>query len=156
MKIQFPKTNYVECIFSVVQNSAATAGSNLVDDFGFVRDTTELKRYIYEVPEYLQDQLRVGDFVVVRCITGYRLAQVASINAAPGLDRAEYSPVVAKVDLFPYLDALRKKEELKQMRRALEEAKKSLESLVTYELLAEKSPEFKALLDAYKEAGGKF
>ena len=154
MKIQFPKTNYVECVFSVEQNRSGRTCK--FENSGIQDDVRELKRYIYEVPEYLQDQLHVGDFVVVRCITGYQLAQVASINATPWLDRAEYSPVVAKVDLFPYLDALRKKEELKQMRRALEEAKKSLESLVTYELLAEKSPEFKAMLDAYKEAGGKF
>ena len=42
------------------------------------------------------------------------------------------------------------------MKAELDREKKRLESLVTHELIAEKNPEFKALLDAFKDMGGEF
>lgn len=56
----------------------------------------------------------------------------------------------------PYVAEIERVKELKVMKKRIEAEKKRLESMVTYELIAEKNPEFKALLDAYKSAGGEF
>lgn len=42
------------------------------------------------------------------------------------------------------------------MKAAIDREKKRLESMVTYELIAEKNPEFKEMLEAFKEMGGEF
>ena len=62
--------------------------------------------------------------------------------------------MVAKVDMVPYWDEVDRVEQLKYMRLQIEEKKKELEKMVTYEILAEKNPEFKELLETFKQAGG--
>ena len=64
--------------------------------------------------------------------------------------------MVCKVDLSTYIQEVEKAKKLKAMKAAIDREKKRLESLVTYELIAEKNPEFKAMLEAFKEMGGEF
>lgn len=49
---------------------------------------------------------------------------------------------------------MEKAKKLKVMRAAIEKEKKRLESMVTYDLIAEKNPEFAEMLKVFKEAGG--
>lgn len=151
----FPATNLVNCVFAFRQNNTTTGTFNKYDclpDAAFAK----AKRYMYRVPEYLRGELKVGDAVVVHCQTGFQLACVAELNAISSYPEESFAPVVCKVDLRSYFDEIDNREALQAMRTKIEAEKKRLESMVTYDLIAEKNPEFKALLDAYKAAGGEF
>lgn len=152
--IKFPETNVVSCVFSLRHDrDTTTAVYNEYDMVNGIKMCT-LKEYYYRVPEYLQGALKPYDFVVVHCQTGYQLCQVKTVNACTSLDENSLAPVVAKVDLETYFHEIDKQQQLKAMKQKLDREKKRLESLVTYELIAEKNPEFKALLEEFKKLGG--
>lgn len=152
MKDLFPETNLVECTFS--WRTANTVGSNW-DEYDHV-DQAKLKRYVYRLPEYLVGHVAPGDTVVVHCQTGYQICQVATINALSSFDQKSIAPVVSKVDMGSYIDEVEKKKALAAMKKKIDAEKKRLESMVTYELIAEKNPEFKAMLERFKDMGGEF
>ena len=154
MNIRFPDTDVVTCVFSL-KNSVNMCDSSL-DTFGVVPEHArhKLKEYYYRVPEFLQGQLHPGDFVVVYCQTGYQVCQVTKINEFAPIETTKLSPVVAKVNLSDYFNDVLKQEELKKMKAALVKERKRLEEQVTWDLIAEKSPEFAAMLKAFRDAGG--
>ena len=153
INIEFPETNIVKCVFSLRQNSKYAGEA--YDEYDHVRPNG-LKKYIYRVPSRLKGQLKVGDFVVVHCATGYQLCEVAELNAISSFDEKTLAPVVCKVDLSAYIDEIDRAAKLEIMKAALDSEKRRLESMVTYEIIAEKNPEFKALLDTYRDMGGEF
>jgi hypothetical protein len=153
VKDLFAETNLVQCVFSWETSNTGWAGG---DEYGHHRQPDVLKRYTYRVPTFLQGELGLYDTVVVRCKTGYQVCQVVALNVLSDFDESTFAPVVAKVDMGPYVSEIERAKELKVMKKRIEAEKKRLESMVTYDLIAEKNPEFKALLDAYKAAGGEF
>lgn len=154
MNIRFPDTDVVTCVFSL-KNSVNMCDSSL-DAFGVVPEHAlhKLKEYYYRVPEFLQGQLQPGDFVVVYCQTGYQVCQVKKINEFAPVETPKLAPVVAKVNLADHFNDMLKQEELKKMKAALVKERKRLEEQVTWDLIAEKSPEFAAMLKAFRDAGG--
>ena len=58
--------------------------------------------------------------------------------------------VVGVVDISAYRDTLRRQELREHLYAQLMQKKKDLEELITLDLLAEKSPEFKELLEKYR------
>lgn len=153
LNIRFPDTNVVQCVFSL--RSSNTAGeSSKFDQYGIAHETRRLKRYSYRVPKYLEGRLAVGEYVLVYCQTGYQVCQVVSVNATCPYDPAELAPVVAKIALEPYFEDLKRQEELKSMKVALIKERKRLEEQVTWDLIAEKHPEFKEMLRAFRDLGG--
>lgn len=154
MNIRFPDTDVVSCVFSL-KNSVNMCDSSL-DAFGLVPEHAlhKLKEYHYRVPEYLQGLLKPGDFVVVYCQTGYQVCQVKKINEFAPVETSKLAPVVSKVNLNDYFNDVLKQEELKKMKAALIKERKRLEEQVTWDLIAEKSPEFAAMLKAFRDAGG--
>lgn len=150
--IKFPSTNLVECVFSWRQNNNYVTEWDEYDHC----DSSRMKRYIYRLPDNLVGKVAVGDTVLVHCKTGYQLAQIATVNATPSFDMDSIAPVVCKVDLVSYIAEVERKKSLARLKQQLDAEKKRLESRVTYDLIAEKNPEFKALLDAYRAAGGEF
>lgn len=153
VKDLFAETNLVQCVFSWETSNTDWSGG---DEYGHHKHPDVLKRYTYRVPAFLQGELRLYDTVVVRCKTGYQVCQVVALNTLSDFDESTFAPVVAKVDMGPYVAEIERAKELKVMKKRIEAEKKRLESMVTYDLIAEKNPEFKALLDAYKAAGGEF
>lgn len=111
---------------------------------------------MYRLPEYLVGKVQVHDAVVVHCVTGYQICEVVTVNALSNFDPRSIRPVVDKVDMSSYIDEVDKKKALAAMKRQIDAEKKRLESLVTYELIAEKNPEFKAMLERFKSLGGEF
>ncbi len=151
--IQFPATNLVECVFSWRQNNTCAASTwNEYDHC----NSTGLKRYVYGLPDKLVGKVAVGDTVLVHCKTGYQLVQIVAINALASFDLDSVAPVVCVVDLTSYIAEVERKKSLARLKQQLDAEKKRLESMVTYDLIAEKSPNFAALLKQYKDAGGQF
>ena len=155
--IKFPETNVVACVFSYRQNRVS--GATVYDEYDHVEPAymKDLKRYYYRVPESLQGKLKVGDAVLVHCQTGYQVCEIAEINVLmTSFDEKSMAPVVCKVDLQGYISEIEHKKKLVAMKKAIDAEKKRLESMVTYELIAEKNPEFKEMLEAFKAMGGEF
>lgn len=151
--IQFLSTNLVECVFSWRQNDTYAAAK--WDEYDHC-DPTGMKRYIYRLPDNLVGKVAIGDTVLVHCKTGYQLAQITAINALASFSLDSVAPVVCVVNLASYITEVERKKSLARLKQQLDAEKKRLESMVTYDLIAEKNPEFKALLDAYRAAGGEF
>ena len=154
--IKFPKTDLVQCVYSFRSSNTTSVTSEIWDEYDHHKNPKTLKAYTYRVPEHLQGQIAVGDAVLVHCQTGYQVCEVISINALSDFEIKSFAPVVCKVDLSTYIQGVEKAKKLKAMKAAIDREKKRLESLVTYELIAEKNPEFKAMLEAFKEMGGEF
>ena len=154
INIKFPETDVVSCVFSL-KNSTNSCNQSFTN-YGIIpyEDQRKLKEYHYRVPAYLQGQLNVGDYVVVYCQTGYQVCQVHKVNEFAPTETSKLAPVVAKVDLMSYFAELDHQEELKKMKAALVKERKRLEEQVTWDLIASKSPEFAAMLDAFRKAGG--
>lgn len=105
------------------------------------------KEYFYKLLPGMDTPNR-GDLMVVSSQNGFGVIMVTTINATSHFKDMAYC--VGSVSPCAYtstLDSEKRKEELRKM---LEQKKKELEELVTWEILAEKSPEFKKLLDEYK------
>lgn len=151
--IKFPETNLVECVFSWRQSSDYVATK--WDEYDHC-DPARLKRYIYRLPDNLVGKVAIGDTVLVHCKTGYQLAQIAAVNALASFDLDSVAPVVCMVDLASYIAEVERRKTLARLKQQLDAEKKRLESMVTYDLIAEKNPEFAALLKQYKDAGGQF
>lgn len=60
------------------------------------------------------------------------------------------SYVIGTVSLDAFKEFMEKKEQKKALWAALQKKKKELEDTIALEVFAEKSPEFKELLEAYK------
>lgn len=154
MNIRFPETDVVTCVFSL-KNSTNMCNQSFTD-YGIIpyEDQRKLKEYHYRVPAFLQGKLNVGDYVVVYCQTGYQVCQVNKVNEFVPVETSKLAPVVARVDMMAYFDELDHQEELKKMKAALVKERKRLEEQVTWDLIASKSPEFAAMLKAFRDAGG--
>lgn len=151
--IKFSSTNLVECVFSWRQSSDYVATK--WDEYDHC-DPASMKRYIYRLPDNLVGKVALGDTVLVHCKTGYQLAQIAAVNALASFALDSVAPVVCMVDLASYIAEVERRKTLARLKQQLDAEKKRLESMVTYDLLAEKSPSFAALLKQYKDAGGQF
>lgn len=154
VNIKFPETDVVTCVFSL-RNSGTTC-NQVFDDYGVVTPETrhKLKDYYYRVPDYLRGKLAPGDFVVVSCTTGYQVCQVQKINEFCATETSKLAPVVAMVNLGEYFEELDRQKSLQIMKATLLKERKRLEDQVTWDLIAEKSPEFAAMLKAFRDAGG--
>lgn len=154
MNIKFPDTDIVSCVFSL--KNAHNACNQYFTDYGIVsyEEQHKLKEYHYRVPVYLQGKLSIGDFVVVHCQTGYQVCQVHKLNEFAPVETNKLAPVVAKVDLLDYFQDIDRQKQLKLMKDALVKERKRLEEQVTWDLIASKSPEFAAMLKAFRDAGG--
>ena len=153
LNINFPQTDVVSVVFCYKNYTNRT--SYEFDENNIVVESQKrtLKQYYYRVPPTLVGKLKKGDMVVVNCSTGYQVAEVTVTNTyAPKSEPVSY--IVGVVDKDSYFEFLEDQKKLAVLREQLEAEKKRIESMVTYELLAERSPEFKALLDAFKAMGG--
>jgi hypothetical protein len=136
INIKLPETDVIGCRFPEV------TGRN-----GEVEVNNRSKEYYYKLLPNM-DKPKVGDFVVVSCQNGFQVCVVTTINAMTGFEDLAY--VVGTVDVVPYRNELARQEEKKRLHKELMRKKKELEDTIALDVFAERSPEFKALLDAYK------
>lgn len=136
MTLDFPKTNLIGCRFP------ECTGRN-----GTVKTNPRSKEYIFKLMPG-QEQPKLGDMVVTSCVNGFQVCVVTTLNV-PTTKFKDVAYVVGVVDVEAY-QQMRQKAELKeQLHQQLLDMKKELDELVLFELLAEKSAEFKALFEAY-------
>ena len=59
--------------------------------------------------------------------------------------------VIAKFDMFAYEERVKKRKKAKQLKADMNKKMKEMQELAMFEMMAEKNPELKEMLDAYKE-----
>ena len=95
---------------------------------------------------------KVGDFAVVANSTGLGVCVVTTLNKTTpdSFDPDTMSYVIGTVSPDAFKEFMEKKEQKKALWAALQKKKKELEDTIALEVFAERSPEFKELLEAYK------
>ena len=106
------------------------------------------KEYTYRLLPGMPKPER-GDLVVVSSGNGFGVIMVTTVNATSRFKDMAYC--VGLVNPAQYSQFLENQERREELRLKLEKKKKELEDIITWGVLAERSPEFKALLDEYKE-----
>lgn len=135
--IKFPETDIIGCRFPEV------VGRN-----GDIAVNNRSKEYFYKlIPG--QPKPNVGDFVVVSCQNGFQVCVVTTVNALAEFKDMAY--VVGTVDVRPYTDELERQAAKERLHAQLMKKKKELEETIALDLYAERSPEFKELLEAYNK-----
>jgi hypothetical protein len=135
INIKMPETDVIGCRFP------ECTGRN-----GEVEVNRRTKEYFYKLLPGMEKP-KLGDFVVVSCSNGFQVCVVTTLDALTSFEDLAY--VVGFVEVAPYKAELERQEQKKQLHSELMRKKKELESTIALEVFAERSPEFKALLDAY-------
>ena len=139
INVKFPETEFVGCRFPEV------TGRN-----GEVNLNSRSKEYIYQILPGME-HLSVGTMVVVACSNGFQVAIVTSVDKSIPADwkKEDVAYVVGTVDYNAYTELLDKQKMKAELKRELMRKKKELDEQFALELYADKSPEFKELLDQY-------
>lgn len=135
INIQFPETNVIGCRFP------ECTGRN-----GEVEVNKRSKEYYYKLLPGM-GKPNVGDFAVVSCQNGFQVCVVTSLDAIAEFKDIAY--VVGFVDVESYNKELERQKQKERLHAELMRKKKELENTIALEMYAERSPEFKALLEAY-------
>ena len=135
VNIKFPETDVIGCRFPEV------TGRN-----GEVEVNMRSKEYYYKLLPGMSKP-KLGDFVVTSCQNGFQVCVVTTLDAIAEFKDIAF--VVGLVDVQAYNDAVERMKQKERLHAELMRKKKELESTIALEMYAERSPEFKALLEAY-------
>ena len=95
--------------------------------------------------------VEVEDFVVVAPRGDYTVVQVVRVSDKVNPKAAAW--LVDKVHTENYEKLLKDEERKKEIREQLDEAKKKMDELLVYQMLADSNPAMKELLDELKNLG---
>ena len=99
-----------------------------------------------------EDNLSIDDMVVVRNSNGsLSLAQIASIGLLDKSSVLNGCEVVDKIDLTASEARYAKAKEIADLKKEMDEKVAALQAVALYELMAEKDPSLKTMLDQFKE-----
>lgn len=135
LNIKLPETDVIGCRFPEV------TGRN-----GKVEVTERTHEYFYRLLPNMPKPKK-GDFVVVSCQNGFQVCVVTTLDSL--YDQSDMAYVVGTVDVEAYTKELERQEQKKRLYKDLMKKKKELEESLAWDIFAERSPEFKALLEAY-------
>lgn len=114
--------------------------------------TTEYNYALYD------SNINVGDYVVVKSANhGMGIATITNIIADENVTDAMRNycnggrEVVAKFDMSTYNERIEKRKMAKQLKADMSRKMKEMQELAMFELMAEKNPELKEMLETYKE-----
>ena len=135
LNIKLPETDVIGCRFPEY------TGRN-----GEVEVNNRTKEYFYRLLPGMPKPKK-GDFVVTACSNGFQVCVVTTLDAM--YDQPDMAYVVGVVDVEASKVTLERQKQKEQLHKELMRKKKELENTIALEVFAERSPEFKALLDAY-------
>ena len=121
----------------------------------FVEGTNVNREYQYALYD---NNIGVDDYVVVKSANhGMGIARVTGIIPSDYVTQQmrdycnEGREVVAKFDMSSYEERVEKRKKAKQLKAEMNKKMKEMQELAMFEMMAEKNPELKEMLDAYKE-----
>ena len=93
-----------------------------------------------------------GDMVVVEVRDTFTLATVLDVAPMPvGFTGQVTKAVLSKINTNAYTHGKQMDEQRKELKKRMDERVKALQEDAVYEMLAEKDPELKSMLEAYRE-----
>lgn len=117
----------------------------------FVQGVNTTKKYAFALFDKF---VGVGDTVLVDTANGYGVAVVDELFFKPDYEELGCSlptrEVICKIDFSAFDERKAKREKAIKLKKDMDKMVKSLQEIAVFELLAEKSPELKAMLEEYK------
>lgn len=136
MKIEFTETRII--------------GGKYLSNTGRNGDIVEVpigKEYFYKLLPGM-NKPKIGDLMVVSSNAGFGVVKVTTVDAKSKLDGHAYC--VGTVDPTMYITELQKEKKRKELKSILDKKSKELMDIAAWEMIADRSPEFKELLEQYK------
>lgn len=132
-------------------NDMSVKGNYNVALVKFVQGLNTTKNYAFAL---FDDTVWVNDTVLVDTANGYGVAIVSEIHNKSDYEELGCSlptkEVICKIDFTAFDERKAKREKAIKLKNDMDKMVKSLQEIAVFELLAEKSPELKAMLDEYK------
>lgn len=130
-------------------------GNYTVCKVKFIEGTNTNKEYHYALYD---NNTCVNDYVVVKSANhGFGIARVIDIIPDVYVTQAmrdycnEGREVISKFDMYAYEQRVEKRKMAKQLKADMNKKMKEMQELAMFEMMAEKNPELKEMLDQYKE-----
>lgn len=118
----------------------------------FLDGTNADREYAYALYD---EAIKVGDIVAVKTgHHGFALAKIASIGTFPHTAVQCGREVIDRVDFTAYTERKEKAKRVRALKVEMDEKVRQLQQTAIYELLAEKDPTLKAMLEEYKSLIG--
>lgn len=133
------------------RNDMCVKGNYEVALVKFVQGMNTTKNYAFAL---FDDTVCVNDTVLVDTSNGYGVAVVSEIHSKSDYEELGCSlptrEVICKIDFTAFDERKAKRAKAAKLKNDMDKMVKSLQEIAVFELLAEKSPELKAMLEEYK------
>ena len=117
----------------------------------FVQGTNTTKKYAFALFDSIAT---IGDTILVDTSNGYNVAVITEIHSKSDYEELGCSlpsrEVICTIDFTAFDERKAKRARANKLKKDMNNMVKSLQEIAVFELLAEKSPELKAMLDEYK------
>ena len=129
----------------------AVTGNYEVAMVRFVQGMNTTKKYAFAL---FEDTVAVDDTVLVDTANGYGVAVVCEIHSKVDYEELGCSlptrEVICKIDFTAFDERKAKRAKAAKLKNDMNKLVTSLQEIAVFELLAEKSPELRAMLEEYK------
>lgn len=142
-------------LISSNENNNITKGDNKmlmgnykVATVKFLNGTNTKQGYVFALYD---NDINVGDAVLCDTANGYNAAEVISIDTQQEYEG--YQPtkeIICKVDFTAFKQRQENRVKAQKLKAEMEKKMQAMQELALYELMAEKSPELKEMLETYK------
>lgn len=114
----------------------------------FVQGTNTTKEYAFAL---FEDYMNVNEYVLCDTAYGYSVGKIVEIISKDEYEGAEVTKEIVCGVYFDNFEQRKKnREEAKKLKSEMDKKMKEMQELALYEMMAEKSPELKEMLDNYK------
>lgn len=129
------------------ENNKMIMGNYKVAMVKFIQGTNTTKGYAFAL---FDDSIVENNLVLCDTAHGYNVARVVEIIPQSECETDVTKEIICKVDFSDYNIRKDNREKARQLRVEMEKKVKEMQELTLYEMMAEKSPELKEMLDNYK------
>lgn len=114
----------------------------------FVQGTNTIKEYAFAL---FEDYIKVDDYVLCDTAYGYSVGKVVDIINKDEYEGADVTKeIICHIYFTDFEQRKKNREEAKKLKSEMDKKMKEMQELALYEMMAEKSPELKEMLDNYK------
>lgn len=136
-------------------NDMAVTGNYEVAMVRFVQGMNTTKEYAFAL---FDPNVAIDDTVLVDTANGYGVAVVCNTHTKDDYEQLGCAlptrEVICKIDFTAFDERKAKRAKAAKLKTDMDKMVKSLQEIAVFELLAEKSPELKAMLEEYKSVIG--
>lgn len=118
----------------------------------FVQGTNTDKKYAFAL---FEDYISVDEYVLCDTAHGYSVGKVIEIINKDEYEGVEITKeIISPINFYYFEQRKKNREEAKKLKSEMDKKMKEMQELALYEMMAEKSPELKAMLEQYKDLVG--